>query len=271
VPDRVWQIAGAVGVALGALEVAPGGATALTLWFLAGALVLEHVFPWDAPLERTAPALPGALELGFYAVVLVAVFAVGFTHGVGTAAVPLTVIAVIVSVFLARGLFEAGVLYGGADAKALMTAGLLVPLYSVPILPIPSMAAALLAYYPFALNLLMDAALFSAAVPIALGLRNARRGEFEFPRGFVGYTVPISELPHRFVWLRDPTFRRDEDEPETSEDDIALRTRQMEALAAKGVERVWVTPQLPFVILLFAGAVGALLAGNLVFDLAAWL
>jgi preflagellin peptidase FlaK len=180
-------------------------------------------------------------------------------------------VAVVVSAFLARGLFEAGVLYGGADAKALMIAGLLIPLDPVPYLSVPPPAAALLAYYPFALNLLMDAALFSAAIPVALALRNAFRGEFEFPRSFVGYTVPVEELPRRFVWLRDPTFQRDEGEPDTAEGDLAMRVRQMETLSARGVTRVWVTPQLPFVILLLAGAIGALLVGNLVFDVAAWL
>jgi len=44
-----------------------------------------------------------------------------------------------------------------------------------------------------------------------------------------------------------------------------------EAIAAelnsRGIERVWVTPQIPFLVIMAVGVVGALLAGNVLFDL----
>jgi preflagellin peptidase FlaK len=236
-------------------------------------LVLEHVVPWDAGFERRAPALPGILELILYAIVIAVVAGLSLTAGVGPTGVPIAVIAVLASVLLARGLFEVGILYGGADAKALMVAGLLVPVDPSPLLALPGQAASLLAVYPFSINLLMDAALVSVAVPIAIAVRNLAHREFAFPRGFVGYMIDVEELPDRFVWLKDPMFSRgdadEELEAETSEADRAIRMRQRDRLRRQGVNRVWVTPQLPFVVLLLAGAAAAVLAGNLVFDLAA--
>jgi prepilin signal peptidase PulO-like enzyme (type II secretory pathway) len=148
-----------------------------------------------------------------------------------------------------------------------MVAGLLVPLFPSTILSLPATATQLLAVYPFSLDLLMDAALLAVAIPIALAIRNVRRGDFEFPRGFTSYRIAVDRLPESFVWLKDPLANSDVEDAETAEEDRAIREQQRDRLKAEGVTQVWVTPQLPFVILLWAGAVAALLAGNLLFDL----
>ncbi len=38
-------------------------------------------------------------------------------------------------------------------------------------------------------------------------------------------------------------------------------------LRSRGVSRVWVTPQIPFLVVMAVGLVAALLAGNVLFDL----
>ncbi|MGI0132421.1 MAG: A24 family peptidase C-terminal domain-containing protein [Thermoplasmata archaeon] len=270
VSDHLWLVLALVGSAL-AVAGAWGSGVLPTLLYLAMALlVLEHLLPWDVAVERIHPQLPGALEAIAYVGVLAWLTWVGLTYGVGASGLPIGVIAVYASVLLARTLFELGLLYGGADAKALMVTGLLVPVAATPLLPIPMAAQLPLAVFPFALTLLMNAAVLSILVPLGLGVRNLARGDFEFPRGFTGYRLDVRELPRHFVWLKDPTFARDrtdeEREVETTAEDVALRRRQRDQLLAKGVARVWVTPQLPFIILLAAGAVSGLLAGNLLYD-----
>ena len=269
VGDALWQGMGLVGAAVG-FWAFWGEPLALVLWLLVSLWALEHLFAWDTPLDRYSEQLPGWIEIGVYVGVLAVVVAASVEYGVGGSGVPIAILAVAASILLARGLFEIGVLYGGADAKALMIAGLLLPVDSSPLWA-PPIAAALLAYYPFALTVLIDAALFAVVVPIAIAIRNLHAHEFSFPRGFTGYTIPVSELPDRYVWIKDPTFNgtptEDEAEPQTTEEDRALRQRQAEELAKQGVKRVWVTPQLPFIIWILAGAVAALLLGNVVFDL----
>ena len=274
VTDRLWQVMGVAGTVLGAVAVAPDGALPLALWILVAAFVLQHLFAWDELLgprfERYADAMEGVA----YAAVVLVVALASVRYGIGSGAVPVSVLAVLLTVLFARGLFEFGVLYGGADAKALMIAGLVLPLFSMPLLvPQAPPVATLLGVLPFSVNLLMDAALLSIAVPIAIGLRNVARGEFRFPRGFSGYTIPVGELPHRFVWLKDPMVgdRSAERYAETSEEDRQERERIARELEARGVETVWVTPQIPFLVLMAAGAVAALLAGNFVLDLLALL
>jgi archaeal preflagellin peptidase FlaK len=269
VGDGVWQVMGVVGALTGFVEFW-GHPLALALWALVSGWALEHLFAWDAPFERYSERLPGAIELTVYIVVLLTVIAAAVVYGVGITAVPIEVIAVAGAILLARALFEVGVLYGGADAKALMIAGLLLPIDPTPLWS-PATAVALLGYYPFALTLLIDAALFAIVVPIAIAVRNLRAHEFTFPRGFTGYTIPVAELPERYVWVKDPTFdgigSEEDPEPETTEEDRALRQRQANELAKQGVERIWVTPQLPFILWILAGTIAALVAGNLIFDL----
>ena len=271
VTDTLWVLLGAVGTVLGLLAVLGEGWVAIGLWVLVAALVLEHLLPWDVSVEKVHPSLAGVLELVIYGVSFGILVFAGLTWGIGPTGLSIPVIAVFVTVVLARLLFETGVLYGGADAKALMVAGLLVPVLSATVVPLTGNAAQALDVFPFSITLLMNAALLALAIPVALAVRNARAHEFEWPRGFTGYKIPVEELPRRFVWLRDPTFSREltaeEKAVETAEEDQALRVRQMEELRAQGVTRVWVTPQIPFVILLAAGAFASVLFGNLLFDL----
>jgi len=271
VSDRLWQLLGIAGLLLGVPLVAPGGALPTVLWLVVAGLALQHMFAWDDflgdRLERYADLVEGVAYLGVILFVLVAAVRLG----IGPDTVPLAVLALLVTVLFARALFELGVLYGGADAKAIIIAGLLVPLLPFALLPQTAAEDLLLSVVPFAITVLVNAALVSVAIPIGIAVRNLARGEFEFPRGFSGYTIPVRELPDRFVWLKDPMTAegREEAEAETSEEDRELRVRQAEDLRAKGVDRVWVTPQIPFLVLLAVGAVAAVLAGNLILDLLA--
>lgn len=268
VSDRVWQVLSIAGLFVGLFLLNSDGVLALGLWGLVSLFVLQHVVPWDEALPAAPEWVPGTLEIIAYLGVALTLLYVAYEDGLGPGGLPGPVAATYLSVLFARGLFEARVLYGGADAKALMVAGLLVPLDASPLLPLPANATAVLGLYPFAVTLLMDAALCAVVVPIGLMLRNVAAGDFEFPRGFTGYQIEVRLLPDRFVWLRDPTFQRgtEEEDVETSEEDRELRIRQRDQLLAQGVERVWVTPQLPFVVLLAVGAALAVAVGNLAFD-----
>jgi preflagellin peptidase FlaK len=271
VGDRVWQAMGLFGALVGFVLFWPDPLN-LLLWAVVSLWALEHLFPWDVRFERRDERLPGAIEIVVYVAAAATLVGSAVLFGVGGSGVPIALLAVGASIVMARALFEVGVLYGGADAKALIAIAILLPLDPIPLWS-PAVVQPLLSLYPFAVTVLVDAALLAAVVPIGIAVRNLSRGEFAFPRGFTGYTIPVDELPDRFVWIKDPTFSRpgpnDEPEPETTEEDRELRWRQAEELRKEGVRRVWVTPQLPFILWIAAGVVAALVAGNLIFDLAA--
>jgi archaeal preflagellin peptidase FlaK len=270
VSDALWQVLGVMGFVVGFVVVAPGGVVPSVLWLVVGLFVIQHLFAWDVRLGRKGEGYADYIELAGY-VAVIAIVGVAIAHfGIGADGVPVPVAAVLVTVLFARGLFEAGILYGGADAKALMIAGLLVPMFPNPWIPLPAPIAPFTMILPFAVNVLMNAALFSVAVPIAVAVRNVRAGEFRGLSGFVGYSIPVKELPRKYVWVRDPMSgqgREEEREIETSEDDRRRRVEIARDLESRGVARVWVTPQIPFLVVMAFGVVGALLAGNVLFDL----
>jgi len=269
VTDTLWQILGVAGLVIGLVAVAPGGLIPSVAWVAVGLFVVQHLFAWDTrlgPAERYADLI----EVAVYITVVAFVAVLGLRAGVGAGGVPFSVIAVLVTVLFARGLFEAGILFGGADAKALMIVGLLVPLFPYPLIAQPPSIAPLTEILPFAVNVLMNSALFAIVVPIVIAVRNIRAGEFRGFAGFVGYSIPSAELPKKFVWVRDPTFgaaREEEQEIETSEDDRKRREEVAADLKSRGIDRIWVTPQIPFLVVMAVGVVGALIAGNVLFDL----
>lgn len=268
VPDSLWVVLALAGTVLGALAIVPGGWIPLLLWLVAAGFVFEHLLPWDSAFEGTEAA--DWVELGIYLLVLVIVGAAVLRLGLGPSAVPDSVVALVVTVLFARGLFEAGVLFGGADAKAVMVAGLMVPIFATSVFPVPASVQPVTSVLPFAVDLLLDAALLSLVVPIAIGILNLSRAEFRFRDGFTTFTIPVADLPKRWVWVRDPAFpvdRAKEDAIETSEEDQKWRAEIAAKLESRGATRVRVGPQLPFIVFLFVGAVAAVGWGNLILDL----
>ena len=165
-----------------------------------------------------------------------------------------------------QGFYMARILHGGADAKGLIALTLLVPAYPdsspFPLLaPNPIVQDLLRVAFPFSLVIYVDAAILLLAVPVALFLRNAFRGDFGFPQAFLGYRVPIGRIPSK-AWLMERINTRGEHIlvlfPKRGGD----RSEDLARLRAAGVERVWVTPQIPFMVPLLGGFWLAFFVGN---------
>ncbi|EQD79619.1 membrane protein containing Peptidase A24A, prepilin type IV [mine drainage metagenome] len=259
VSDSLWIIMAVLGGVL--LEVGSLGSPwpVYLLNVVAVLFVLEHLLPWEDLLGDRGGLVWG-VEIALYVgVLLLSVYTwfVLFPHTL------LLYYDVVGMVLLARVLFEVGALYGGADAKALMAASAVLPVLANPLLlEYPArVQGSVLALLPFPFTMLIDGALLTLLVPLIMLIRNLRRGEREFPKILHMERIPTPELADRFVWLKDPPLEEGHREDSTEEDQ-ALRARQVEKLKAMGVERVWVTPQLPFLISLALGAALGVLVGD---------
>lgn len=169
-------------------------------------------------------------------------------------------------ILVAHGLYEFGLLRGGADAKAFMSLGLLFPGVYPHVGPLPWLAPSplvepvLAVWFPFAFVVLVNAAILFAVAPLWFLARNAASGDAKFPQALLGYRAPLDGLP-RFAWLMDrveggehvtvvfPRRREDRDE-------------QVRLLKERGLREAWITPQLPFLVAIAAGFALAVTVGN---------
>lgn len=271
VPDELWILLSLLGVVLTILNATPPWSiVGLALWVVVGAYGIQHFIPWAefrwARAGRRARLLEGGLAAG----VVIAVAVTAAWAGLGARGVPFEVIAALVVVLVAQGLFFLGVLPGGADAKALISMGLVLPIYSSSWLLVSPSTALALSILPFPLNALVNASVLTLAVPVVIGIRNWRADGSDRPRRFTTYLLPVEELPRRFVWVEEPTLSQwDESrDEETTEADVARRQAQAALLRGRGRSQVRVSPQVPMVFFLALGALVTVLLGNLVLDLA---
>lgn len=272
VPGPLWLGLGAVAVVLGYLGLPSGSpATAWILWTLVAGVAIEHLVDWEGPIGARWAGAPLVIDLAIYVGSVAVVVGFVAAYGWGSPEVPVAAVAVLGVVVLARLLFETRIFGGGADAKALIVVGLLVPFFPTTWIPIDARALAPLSAIPFAITALTNAALGAIAVPLGLALWNAARGEWAGTRSFATYTLAVRDLPERFVWAEElpDGAAYDPDGAETAAEDRAMREELRRDLAARGIARVRVRPQIPMVALLALGVFLGLAAGNLLFDLAA--
>ncbi len=172
-------------------------------------------------------------------------------------------------------------LFGGADAKCLMSLSVLIP--EQPRALAPALAPALQLPFPFALTTLLNAALISLLAPLSIFLYNLLKLHPEELRAnlrlaFIGYKLPtarLGDVKHRHVRLM---HQYEECEGEGMKEapghglhrnfvfgGVEIEKGVIEKLRAHGVGEVWVTPELPFMLFITAGFFTAILYGNLFF------
>ena len=153
--------------------------------------------------------------------------------------------------------------YGGADAKALMVIAITFPFYpEIPPFPLLNKGFGI-----FAFSTLSNSVIAAPLMVVVFAIRNIVKEGFsafkEHPVGFLfGYRVDVANFPkfHNLLQVvRDGNvvnLRRGID-PEESDSG-----NELEALRKAGCQRVWVTPQLPFLIFITAGFVLAAFFGD---------
>jgi hypothetical protein len=173
---------------------------------------------------------------------------------------------------LAYMMYRTQLLSGGADAKAFLAMAVLVPFFPDPLLRAVSSNGLLsppgvfLVICPFVLSVFFNAALFAVFNPVGMFFYNLARGDRGRLMAFA-YRVPLEEARRRkFIWLSECCvdgkrkllyfrFRG-----QTGK----WKRRQLDLLEKLGERRVWVQPQIPFMVQLCAGFLFTFLLGNII-------
>ncbi|MFQ5985970.1 MAG: A24 family peptidase C-terminal domain-containing protein [Thermoplasmata archaeon] len=266
VGDGPWALMAGAGLALLAVELVDATGDPLPYLILVPpALVLLDIL-W----ERGGGRFAYASTLLFYGLsgLAVLLLVIGFPgRGVDEQGLIVRGLGILTVILLGYVFYYLGLLKGGADAKAFMAIGVLVPGYpSLGPLPLLAVGPPLLApfelLFPFAMTTLLWGALLLIGLPVAFLIRNLFHGDRRWPQMLLGYRAPADQLP-QFAWTLQEVkggeiLHRVVPRTTTQEADI-------DALRAAGVQRVWVTPQIPFLIPLTVGFLLAFLVGNPLF------
>jgi preflagellin peptidase FlaK len=158
--------------------------------------------------------------------------------------------------------FQMRLLFGGADAKALMALAILVPIQPViegfplwkPYLSLPG------SWIIFA-----NAIILFLLIPISLLVINIGKRNLRFPHCFLGYVISVEKAKQTFVWplekIKDGK-RKLVYMPKNFDVDEELA--EFEKL---GIKEIWVTPKIPFMIPLLVGFLAAFILGDILLQI----
>lgn len=204
---------------------------------------------------RYAPALKYGLAIATTAIL-------GYLWYDSDYFVYLLTIPIMMLAFVLMYMFD--IIRGGADAKALVALAVMFPFYphigSLPIIQAADPLGELV--FPFAFIVLVNAAIVVVFVPIVFLFKNLMAGDMRFPQAVLGHRVAVGEARGRFVWLMERIVEGKHvtyTKPKRDEDLDA----ELDLLAKAGIEKVWVTPKIPFIIPIFVGLILTAVVGNI--------
>src|SRR5256885_5797696 len=215
VPDLLWIGLGSIGLVVLAVELIQDQIE-VDAWALLGSagLLFFAIFYGDPLFDVDGfHARPFRLLLFLAAAVLFVYPAVQHSASGASLSQGLLELYSMPAMILVYQLFyRVRILHGGADAKALITLGLLVPTYPnmtpFPLMTLdPRVETFWRVTFPFSLVVWVDAAVLFLAVPLGLLLLNAARGDLAFPQALLGYRARLDPFPPH-AWLMEKISAR---------------------------------------------------------------
>jgi len=162
------------------------------------------------------------------------------------------------------GMYLLSIVRGGADVKCLITLSIMFPFYpglfGLPVIDVPGNLFSQI--FVFSISALFIAAVMVIPVILYFAARNAKESGFS-RRAFSGYRTSISQAENGHVWpLEDIVDGKLTSIKMPEEEEIAdIYAR----LRAAGHENVWVTPMIPFIVLIAAATALLIIIGNPLF------
>lgn len=157
--------------------------------------------------------------------------------------------------------FQLRLIFGGADAKALMAIAILAPLEpSIEQFPIWKGSV-----MPFSWSIFSNSIIMFMFIPLGFLIFNIAKRNIKFPYALLGYKTNLQKAREKFVWPLEKIVdgqRKFAYMPKEYDADD-----EFEEFEKNGIDEVWVTPKIPFMIPLLIGFIFAFIFGDILFHI----
>ena len=219
-----------------------------------GAIILLYASYTDIKTRRASNMLWVIMGSGGAILLIIQYFFIGIDNIIYLAFIPIMI--GLIYVF-----FQLRLIFGGADAKALMALTILVPLEPA-IQQFPIWKTIMI---PFPFIIFLNSLIIFLFIPLGLFLFNITRRNIKFPNCFLGYRMSVRKAKEKFVWPMEKIVdgkRKFVYMPKNF--DVEEELKEFEK---QGIKEIWVTPKIPFMIPLLVGFIVSFIIGNIFFHI----
>jgi preflagellin peptidase FlaK len=218
---------------------------------IVGTIILFYASYTDIKTRRAPNVL--WLIIGFIGAILLLIqyFTIGFGENTNY------LIFIPIMIGLVYLLFQLRLIFGGADAKALMAIAILVPI-EPEIFQFPIWNGSLM---PASWFIFSNSIILFLFIPLSLLIYNILKRNIQFPFCILGYKLNINIAKKKFVWPLEKIINGKRKFVYMPKDfDIDDELNEFEK---QGINEIWVTPKIPFMIPLLAGFICAFILGDI--------
>ena len=222
---------------------------------IVGVLILGYASYTDIKTRRASNMLWIIMATAGGFLLIIQYLTIGFNN-------PLQLLMIPLMIGFAYILFQLRLIFGGADAKAIMALSILAPFHPTINNELPLWSSMM----PFPWIIFSNSIILFLIIPLALLLYNIAKHDLELPYCLLGYKMSIDKAKKTFVWpleqITNNGMRRFVYMPKDF--DIEEELKEFEK---RKIQKIWVTPKIPFMIPLLIGFITSFTLGDILFHL----
>ena len=222
--------------------------------FIVGVTILSYASYTDIKTRKASDKLWIIMTIIGIILLLIQYLTIGFENIMIIIFIPI----MIGFVYL---LFQMRLLFGGADAKAIMAIAILLP-FQPTIYQLPIWGQS---YMPASWTVFANSLIIFLFIPIFLLVYNLTQRNIKLPHALLGYKMKLQKAKEKFVWpLEKIQDRKTKLIIRPKESDNKEEYFEFEKL---GITEIWVTPKIPFMIPLLLGFICTFIFGDILFTI----
>ena len=223
--------------------------------FVTGLIILSYASYTDIKTRKASNIL--WVIIGSIGLILLVVqyFTIGFGDKINY------LIFIPIMIGLVYILFQLRLIFGGADAKALMAIAILVPFQPV-ISQFPLWGESIM---PASWFIFSNSVILFLFIPLSLLIFNVAKRNIQFPFALLGYKMNIKKAREKFVWPLEKIVNGKRKFVYMPKDFDAKD--ELNEFEKQGINEIWVTPKIPFMIPLLVGFICAFILGDIMYYL----